>query len=247
VACDLVVRCDGVAVLTLDRAPVNAVDLDMVVLLTAHCRRVGSEAGIRALVIESALGRFCAGADLRWVQGCLDHPAAIAEFTAEMNRLFDGIAGLPVPTVAAVDGAALGGGFELALACDIRVASPRATFGFPESGVGLYPAGGGLPRLAAVAGRGVALDLALTGRTLTQPEAVRLGIAQYESAAGTATKVAAGIAAGLAQRPPAALRAVKERFGADVPRVSSAAEVTLMTSLLGDAESRAAVAAFGSR
>lgn len=243
----LLVRDDGVAVLTLNRAPVNALDPDLVHGLLGMIRTVASDARAHALVIASALPCFCAGADLRWVQGAAAEGRPIGEFTALMNGLFDTVADLPIPTIAALDGAALGGGLELALACDLRVLGEDASIGFPEAKVGLYPAGGGLPRLAAIAGRAVALDLALTGRRVDSAEAARRGVAQYVCPTGTAEEHAADIARELARLPRAALAAVKQRMGAGIPTVATEPEVRLMAELFDQPEARAALTAFGSR
>ncbi|MBQ7501329.1 enoyl-CoA hydratase/isomerase family protein [bacterium] len=131
---------------------------------------------IRVLVIGSAGTRFfCAGADKDELRG----RGAEDSFTLRSRELFDRVAAWPGLTVAAVGGAARGGGTELALACDIRLATEKASFGFPEISLGLIPAAGGCRRLTALIGPGLAKDMIMLGRIIGGREAVQCGLANY--------------------------------------------------------------------
>lgn len=131
--------------------------------------------GAAALVIASELGGFfAAGADIKHMQ-TLDG-AGFAAYGAHMRRVFERIAALDAVTIAAVDGLALGGGLELALACQLRIGSPSARLGVPEIKLGLIPGAGGTQRLPRLVGRGRALDMLLTGRDVPGEEAHAFGL-----------------------------------------------------------------------
>ena len=136
----------------------------------------GNDAVTRALVIASAVpGVFCAGADLkeRHTMTASDVDVFLAGLRGALRTLQQ----LPVPTVVAISGAALGGGLELALAADLRVVSPTAVLGLPETRLGIIPGAGGTYRLPSLVGRSRALDLVLTGRRIGAAEAVAIGLA----------------------------------------------------------------------
>ncbi len=198
----------GVAVLTLDRpASRNALDGELVLALSAALGALAGDAAVRALVVTGAGGSFSAGADMAALRA-LD-AAGAAELLARGRALTAQLAALPMPTVAAVSGHALGGGLELALACDLRVVAADAQLGAPEVRVGAIPGWGGTQRLARLAGLGVALDLVLTGRRVDAAEALRLGIAQRVVPAATLLADATALAAEIAKGSPAALRSAK--------------------------------------
>ena len=167
----LVEELDDRVVVTLRRPEArNAINAAMVRELHAVCAAI--EERPRLLVITGADGTFAAGADI----------AELRERGREQalqginSRLFDRIARLPLPTVAAVDGYALGGGAELAYACDLRLASPTATFGNPEPGLGILAAAGACWRLRELVGASVAKQVLLAGRRLDADDAYRLGL-----------------------------------------------------------------------
>lgn len=147
---------------------------------------------------------FCAGADLDVVAD-LDREGA-EEFAARGQRVADAIEGADAVVVAGIDGPARGGGVELALACDLRVATPDATFAEPGVRLGIFGAWGGTVRLPEVVGQGEALDLALSGRAIDAEEALRIGLVSrvVESPRTVAEELAAN--------DPAALRVLKERL-----------------------------------
>jgi enoyl-CoA hydratase/carnithine racemase len=149
----------------------NAIDLAMVEELHAVCELV--ERGQRALLITGAGGTFAAGADISQLQ----QRGRDEALSGINSRLFDRIARLPALTVAAIDGPALGGGAELAYACDIRIVTPTARFGNPEPGLGILPAAGACWRLAELVGKSVAKQVLLGGFTLDAEQAMRIGLA----------------------------------------------------------------------
>jgi enoyl-CoA hydratase len=159
----------------LDRpAKLNALNAEMMTALTAVIAEVG-ESDARALLVTGAGDRaFCAGADLGEAMGRSEqeHRTSIQDGQRVLQR----VASAPMPTIALVNGLALGGGLELALACDFRLAVPGATFGFPEIKVGLLPGYGGTQRLPRLIGQTAALDLILTGETIDAERAAALGL-----------------------------------------------------------------------
>ena len=170
------IRGGPLAELRLDNpAKLNALTRPMLERLEAHCATIERDPAIRAVVLSAEGDRaFCAGADIvAWSQ--LD-PADFARgWVREGHRIIDRLARLPVPTVAAITGHALGGGLELAAACDVRVMSPEATLGLPETGVGIVPGWSGTQRIARLIPEPVLKEMALFGRRLTADRAHALG------------------------------------------------------------------------
>ena len=208
----------GVAELVLDRPEaLNAISSAMAGQLAAACRDLGRRPSVHAVVVSSGAQRaFCVGADLKERGRFSD-----AELTAQrplMRAAFDGVRGLEVPVIAAVSGYALGGGFELALSCDLIVADETAELGLPEAAVGLVPGGGGTQLLLRRAGPGVAADLIFTARRVAAPEALRIGLVDRVVPLGTARTVALQLADVIVANSPVALRAAKRamRLGAGV-------------------------------
>lgn len=158
-------------VVTLDRpASRNAIDLAMITELRAVCDRL--EIDPKPMVITGSGGTFAAGADIAQLR-----ERGREEALQGINsRLFDRIARLPQPTVAAIDGPALGGGAELAYACDIRLGTPAAVFGNPEPGLGILAAAGASWRLAELVGRSVAKQVLLAGLVLDAERALQVGL-----------------------------------------------------------------------
>jgi enoyl-CoA hydratase/carnithine racemase len=162
------------AVITLASPPANALSHAVVDGLDAALDTVERE-GPRVVVIRSSVeGFFMAGADIKLLRGF--DPEGFARYLMRLRAVLERIAGLPAVSIAAVDGYALGGGMELAAACTLRVAGPAAKLGVPEIKLGILPGGGGTQRLARLLGRGAALDLLLTGRTVTAAEARSIGL-----------------------------------------------------------------------
>ncbi len=220
-----VARGGAVAVVTIDRQDaLNALDVETLTDLRDRLRELAGDAEVRALVLTGAGEKaFVAGADIKYMSG-LDPEQARGwgGLGHEAGLLLEA---MPKPTIAAINGFALGGGCELALACDIRYASSRAKIGQPETNLGIVPGWGGTQRLARVCGIGVAKDLIITGRTVDAEEALRIGLVSrvadpvlehaLETAKDLAEKspVALGLAKRLVNLSPAALETEAYEFG----------------------------------
>ncbi len=206
---DLVLlEVDGnVGVIRLNRPPVNAINSAVHAGLAAAAAGVAANPAIRAVVLYGGERAFAAGADIAEMAE-LD-PAGIAEFGGGLTGALDDIAAIGVPTVAAVTGYALGGGCELALACDLRIVAEDARLGLPEITLGVIPGAGGTQRLPRLVGSAKAKELIFTGRPVTGAEAVRIGLATKAVAAGEVYTEAMTLARRLAAGATMALRAAK--------------------------------------
>jgi enoyl-CoA hydratase len=165
----------GIWVVTLDRPPANALGLPILDGLHAACDAAAAAGDVKVMVVTSALdGFFAAGADIKHMS-TVDAESFLA-YGERMRSANDRIATAPWLSVAAVDGLALGGGLELAMACTMRVAGPGARLGLPEVKLGLIPGAGGTQRLPRLVGRGRALDIMLTARQVEPAEALSIGL-----------------------------------------------------------------------
>lgn len=205
---------DGVAHLTLQAPPCNEIGLPMLEALEAAVDAVqGSDA--RALVVSSRQSGFCAGADLRELHGRIagrdysDYYADLAGFLDRIHGVMNRLDALPLPTFGAIHGVCFGGGFELALTCDVLIADRSARFCFPELRLGLVPGFGGIPRLRREVSNGVVRDLLLTGRSLSAARAHELGLVAQVVGEGKAEKVALAAARQGALFPRAVAGAAK--------------------------------------
>jgi methylglutaconyl-CoA hydratase len=165
---------------------------------------------VRVLVLNSSTaGSFCAGADL--AERRTMSKGQVSKFLADLRTALSKLESLPMPTIAAIDGPALGGGLELALACDLRVAGHSVTkIGLPETKLGIIPGAGGTQRATRLLGLSKAKDLIFTGRTLTAVEAENIGLVDYVSKEGTpAIDRALSLADEIAANAPLALRSAK--------------------------------------
>lgn len=189
----------------------NAINAAMVEELHAVCAEL--ERWPRLLLLTGYDGVFAAGADI----GELLERGRDEALAGINSRLFDRIARLPLPTVAAVDGYALGGGAELAYACDIRLAGPSAVFGNPEPGLGILAAAGACWRLGELVGRSVAKQVLLGGRRLTATEAERFGLVAEVVPAADLIGRAHRLLDAMARSAPAALRLTKRVLDAEGP------------------------------
>jgi len=207
---------ERVATLTLNNPPVNALTQATLSALAAAVDDVLADRSVRVVVITGAGEKaFVAGADIKafdaQVAGGEAGLAAMREYLAQGQTLFTTLERAPVPVIAALNGVALGGGLELALACHLRVAAPQARLGQPEINLGLIPAWGGTQRLPRLIGQARALELILTGDAVTAEQALAIGLVNavsgdaVEAAQALARKIASKGAAAAA----AALRAVR--------------------------------------
>jgi len=167
---------DGVATLTINRPEaLNALSVELLGALDRAVARVERESGIRGAIVTGAGRAFVAGAAIDEIAK-LD-PKSGVEFARRGQAVFARIENLPKPVVAAVNGFALGGGTELALACHVRIASTKAKFGQPEVKLGILPGFGGTQRLTRLVGRGVATELILHGGHISAERALAIGLA----------------------------------------------------------------------
>jgi enoyl-CoA hydratase/carnithine racemase len=210
---------DHVAELVMDRPEaLNAVDTEQARAIDDACAQLAADPAVRAVVLSSAVTRaFCVGADLK-ERNRLDDEQLIAQRPVA-RRAYTSVLELPMPTIAAVEGYALGGGCELALSCDLIVASDTAVFGLPEVGVGIIPGGGGTQLLSRRIGLNRAADLIFSTRRLDAEEAYRIGLADRRVPTGAARDAARDLAGQIAAKSPIALRNAKQalRTGFDRP------------------------------
>jgi len=206
-----------VASLTLARPPVNAISLEWLAQFDAALDGLASRTDWHVLHLRSELKVFCAGADLAQVRARLseaDGPDRMFAYVGAMQRLFARIEALPQVTLAEIGGAALGGGLELALACDLRIAAAEAKIGLPEARLGLIPGAGGTQRLTRLCGRATAARLILGAEVIDGATAAALGVVQWSAPRAELPGRAADIAQRLAELPPAALMASKHCIAA---------------------------------
>ncbi len=187
----------GVATLTLNRPKVNAMSPELIGALQDAVDRLAVEPGVRAILIKGSGGRYCAGADIDVMS---DHTRETYRAMRREIDVEDALERCGKPVVCAIERWALGGGAELALACDVRVMGRGAVFGFPEVDLGLFPGAGGTQRLTRLVGIGRAFWLLATGQRLSADEALAEGIATEvvddDQVVSRATEIAEQLAAG---------------------------------------------------
>lgn len=199
---------EGVGTLRLDRPPMNALDIAVQDRIRGLAAEAAGRDDVRALVVWGGEKVFAAGADIKEMQA-MDHAAMVAR-SRGLQESFTALARVPKPVVAAVNGYALGGGCELALCADIRIAGEGAKLGQPEILLGLIPGAGGTQRLARLVGPSRAKDLIFTGRMVKADEALRIGLVDRVVPDAEVYEQAHAWAARLARGPAMALRAAKE-------------------------------------
>lgn len=241
-----------VLVATLSRPPVNAIDDALVAALDAVLDRAIDDTGIAVLHLRSDQRVFSAGADLALIDACFatpQGPDAMTEVVRAMQRLYRRLEAAPLVTLAEITTTALGGGLELALACDLRVAALDARLGLPEARLGLLPGAGGTQRLTRLCGPGVAKRLILGAEIVDGATAERLGIVQWARPAAELADFARRLAALYAEMPKAALAANKRCIAAagDPEGDGYEAEIAETRRLYDDPETRTKVSAFLAR
>ncbi|MEY9838910.1 enoyl-CoA hydratase/isomerase family protein [Streptacidiphilus sp. EB103A] len=199
---------DAVGTIRLARPPMNALDAAMQDQLRAVAEEATARADVRAVVVWGGEKVFAAGADIKEMQR-MSYSDMLQRGPA-LQGAFDAVARIPKPVVAAVTGYALGGGCELALCADIRIAAENAKFGQPEILLGLIPGAGGTQRLSRLVGPSRAKELIFTGRQVRADEALRIGLADQVVPAEEVYPTALAWASRLAAGPALALRAAKE-------------------------------------
>jgi enoyl-CoA hydratase len=210
----LLERDGHVAIVTINRPKVlNALSIDTLEALEAIVDELAADDEIRVIIVTGAGEKaFVAGADITEIQP-LDTAGGEA-FARRGQALFRTIEQLPKPVIAAVNGFALGGGCELAMACDIRVAAANARFGQPEVNLGLLPGYGGTQRFTRLVGYGKAAELMMTGDMLSAEKAAALGLVERLAPEGSALKEALDLARAIAGKSPVAIAAIKRAMDA---------------------------------
>lgn len=222
---------DAVATLTLQRPPMNALNRQMQSEIREAATEVAARRDVGAVIIYGGPKVFAAGVDIKEMNGMTYQD--ILRASTDLQDCFNAVARIPQPTIAAVTGYALGGGCELALCCDLRIAADDARLGQPEILLGIIPGAGGTQRLPRLIGVSRAKDLILTGRHVDAVEAMSFGMVNSVVPADDTYSAACELAGRLARGPALALRAAKEAIdhgmdvdlatGLDIERVRFAA------------------------
>jgi enoyl-CoA hydratase/carnithine racemase len=228
----LVDVADRIAVITLNRPDVrNAISAQVQEDLRAALDRLRADDAVGVVVITgSGEKAFAAGADIGQLQNYDLHTG----LTSSMQRLYDAVESFEKPTIAAVNGYALGGGCELAMACDIRIAATSARFGLPETNLSVLPGAGGTQRMSRLVGVGLAIDLILTGRMLSAQEALAAGLVTRVAEPADLLATAREVATAILAKGPLAVRLGKLviRTGMDADRRTGLVVEQLAQSLL---------------
>lgn len=193
--------------------------------------RAAEDDAIRCVIVTGAGEKaFVAGADVTQLKAY----TKLDGLHGRLQCLFDEVEGFDKPTIAAVNGYALGGGCELALACDLRIASHTASFGFPETGLSVIPGAGGTQRLSRLVGQGLALDMILTGRLVAAEEAQAIGLVSHVVPSVDLLSTATDVAKTIASKGPLATRLARlaVRAGSDAPLATGLTIERLAQALL---------------
>lgn len=201
----------AIAHLVMERPPVNAMNEELLARLDASFDALRDRTDIRVLIISSRARAFCAGADIAMMRDAVEagEASSMVRFTEKVQVAKSKLEALPQATIAAIEGPATGGGLELALACDFRIAAHEAKLGLPEIKLGLLPAGGGTQRITRLAGPAVAARLVMTGELVDGREAERLGIVQWSVPASDVLARANALGADIAAYPRDAIAGAK--------------------------------------
>jgi enoyl-CoA hydratase len=236
---NLLVERDGaIAVVTINRPKVlNALNTATMDELAAAMGELGADDAVRAIVLTGGGEKsFVAGADINEL--AVQTPVGGREHAQRGQRVLNGIEQLGKPVVAAINGFAFGGGCELAMACTVRVAADTAKIGQPEINLGLIPGYAGTQRLTRLVGRGVALEILLTGDALTATEAHRIGLVNRVVPAAELMTEAKKLAHHLASKAPVAARYIIDAVhrGADMPLAEAQIYETTLFGLVSTTE-----------
>ncbi|MGI9646917.1 MAG: enoyl-CoA hydratase/isomerase family protein [Acidimicrobiia bacterium] len=209
----IVVESGPITTIRLENPPLNLVTVELTQSLNRALAAIEADPEVRCVVVTGTGERaFCAGSDVKEfesLQGRVGEGKLLLE-----KAVYRRLALLPVPTIAAIQADALGGGLELALCCDLRVADERSKLGLPEVRLGVMPGSGGTQRLPRVVGIAKAKELILTGEIISAAEAARIGLVNRVAAAGGALSEALGMAETIAARGPLAVREAKRALDA---------------------------------
>ncbi len=242
----------SVFTVTMSRPTVNAINAAWIDAWAGVTEALERRADITVLRIRSGLKIFCAGFDVAVMREMFASPEGRDRLSAifrRLQRLYDRIEALPQVVIAEINGAAMGGGFELALACDLRMAAATARVGLPEVQLGLLPGSGGTQRLTRRCGRALAERIILTAETPTGAEAAALGMVHWAVPADELDAFATEVAGRVAKFPQGALAAIKRciAIAAQPGQGGSLTEMDEVRRLLDAPETQARVNAFFSR
>lgn len=202
-----VIRHAPVAVVTIDNPPVNALHPDVSTEILAATTEIANDESVRVLILTGAGKHFIAGGDIAFFQTLTARTAEL--YALAIQEMQNTLQRLPIPVIAAVNGTALGGGCELMMACDIRIADERAVIGQPEVGLGIIPGAGGTQMLPRLVPQGIAKRLLFTGERITAQEAQRIGLVDEVTTPGEALDAALRLAEKIAANAPRAVAAAK--------------------------------------
>jgi enoyl-CoA hydratase/carnithine racemase len=236
---------DGVGIVRLDRPPANAISLQLSTELFRVLEEAASREDVGALVVWGGPKLFAAGADIKEMVD--DGPDEIREQVTKLGDACDLLEAMPKVSIAAITGFALGGGFELSLACDLRYAADDARVGQPEIKLGVIPGAGGTQRMTWLAGAGVARDLTYSGRQVEADEAKALRLIERVLPADEVIDAAVRDARAFAHGPRAAIAAAKEAIRGAIDTAGPAGiarEKELFIALFGTGDQREGMRAF---
>jgi enoyl-CoA hydratase len=201
-------RRDQIAIVTVDNPPVNALHPDVGLAIGARCKEAGDDPDVRAIIITGAGEKhFIAGGDINYIQTLDAYKSE--RYVFSIQEMQDSLSLLPQPVIAALNGTTLGGGLELALACDIRIAEEHAIFGLPEVSLGIIPGAGGTQNLPRIVPLGRAKKLLFTADRISAAEAYEIGLVDEVCPTGTSLEHALAIAERIARNAPMAVAAAK--------------------------------------
>ncbi len=243
----LVERVDDSACITLNRPKANALSLELVLEIRAAVEEADADPAVKVILITGGEGKFfAAGADIPTIASTLDAPMAEGKLLAEGLKTMDRVAACTTPTVAVVNGIALGGGCELCLACDLRIASDKAIFGQPEINLGIIPGWGGTHCLPQIIGEGRARDWLMTGRQVSAAEALEAGLVCKLAPPEELRQAALELAAVLAGKARVAMTQTLDvlRQRAQHPDQAHALEYAAFEKAAGSEDAKEGVTAF---
>lgn len=218
-----------VALLWLDRPEQrNAISLDLVDSLVTHLQALEEDDDVRSVVLAGTGNTFCSGVDINEAR-TVESPAEAMHYIQRVRRGFEAVYLSPMPTIAAITGLALGGGFELAVSCDFRLASPDAQIGLPEVKIGALPAGGGMSKLLQLVGLATATELVLTAESIDGERAAQLGL--VNSTHPDPVEASIGLAKRLSEYSPAVMAMAKRSLhGASAAAFGPGYEMELLST-----------------
>ena len=236
-------HANGVVALRLNRPPMNALSQALLAAIGDAAESLGTDPAVKAVVVLGGEKALAAGADIKEFGG----PDEARTIGLTFRRAFDGLAAIPRPVIAAVGGFALGGGMELALACDLRIAGDTARLGQPEILLGILPGAGGTQRLPRLIGPARANELIWSGRQIKAPEALAIGLVDRVVPAATLETAALAWAGELAAGAVAAMGLAKRAVDAGLDGALAHgldAEAEAFVTVFGTDDAQAGVASF---